>query len=147
LKLPQQAKGANLAKKIFATKTHYPGETFTVSAVVVGEELGTVNGTVYAQFLPLQHSETEPSLKDLQESQRVGHDSCTELKYSVLSKLDLEILVLTAQALSVSHYIDSTRANQSTNVYPLNTIVPVCRSKVLDQTFHTLPTQQTFTVK
>ena len=34
---------------ILATKTHYPGETFTVSAVVVGQELGTVNGTVYAQ--------------------------------------------------------------------------------------------------
>ena len=81
---------------IFATKTHYPGETFTVSAVVVGQELGTVNGTGYAQFLPLQHSETEPSLRELQQSQRVGHDSCTELKYSILSAHNLEILVLTA---------------------------------------------------
>ena len=37
---------------IFANKTHHPGETLTVSAVVVGQELGTVNGTVYAHFLP-----------------------------------------------------------------------------------------------
>ena len=91
---------------IFTTNTHYPGQTFTVSVVVVGQELGTVNGTVYAQFLPLQHSETEPSLRDLQQSQRVGHDSCTELEYSILSAHNLEILVLTAQDVSVSEYLD-----------------------------------------
>ena len=68
---------------IFTTKTHYPGETFTVSVVVVGQELGSVNGTVYAQFLPLQHSETEPSLREIKQSQHVGHDSCTELEYSI----------------------------------------------------------------
>ena len=87
---------------IFHNKTHYPGETLTVSAVVVGQELGTVNGTVYAHFLPLQHSEAEPSLRELQQSQCVGHDSCTELKYSILSAHNLEILVLTVQDVSVS---------------------------------------------
>ena len=102
---------------IFATKTHYPGETFTVSAVVVGQELGTVNGTVYAQFLPLQHSETEPSLRELQQSQHVGHDSCTELKYSIQSVFNHEILVLTAQAVSVSEYMDPVVVNNTANRY------------------------------
>ena len=106
---------------IFATKTHYPGETFTVSAVVVGVELGTVNATVYAHFLPLQQSKAEPSLRDLQESQRVGHDSCAELKYSILSMNNFEILVLTAQDVSVSEYLDPVNANQSANQYQSRT--------------------------
>ena len=131
-------KGGKPDCTILATKTHYPGETFTVSAVVVGEELGTVNGTVYAQFLPLQDSETEPSLRDLQQSQRVGHDSCTELKYSIQSLLNVETLVLTAQdvAISPSRYLDPAIINQSATEYQRLTEDGVVVNR---NTFHQLP--------
>jgi len=113
----------------FATKNHYPGETFTVSAVVVGEELRTVNGTVYAHFLPLQHSEAEPSLREPQQSQRVGHDSCTELKYSIHSVHNLEILVLTAQDVSVPEYLGAANANYSNYLYPTEGTARLCSSQ------------------
>ena len=92
---------------IFETKSHYPGEAFNISVVVVGEELGTVNGTVHAHFLPLQHSETQATLQHLQ---RVGHDSCNVLKYSVFSARDLEVLVFTAQDVIVSEYLNPASA-------------------------------------
>ena len=106
---------------IFETKSHYPGETFNISVVVVGEELGTVNGTVYAHFLPLQHSETQATLGSLQHLQRVGHDSCNVLKYSVFSARDLEVLVFTAQDVIVSEYLNPASAISIANNYNYTT--------------------------
>ena len=34
------------------TRVMYPGQTITVSAVVVGQHFGTVTGSVFAQFFP-----------------------------------------------------------------------------------------------
>jgi len=102
---------------ISETKTHYPGETFDISVVVVGQELGTVNGTVYTHFLPLHHGETQTLLRDLQQSQRVGHENCNVLKYTVFSERELEILVLTAQDVIVSEYLDPATASVIANNY------------------------------
>ena len=78
---------------MFANDTHYPGETFSISAVVVGQGFGTVDGTVYAQFT----NKDTPRLKELQQSQQVEHSSCTNLKYTVFSANDKETLVLSAR--------------------------------------------------
>ena len=76
---------------VFANDTHYPGETFSISAVVVGQGFGTVDGTVYAQFL---NKGISPRLEELQQSQQVNHSRCTNLKYTVFSAIDKETLVL-----------------------------------------------------
>jgi len=77
----------------FANDTRYPGETFTISAVVVGQGFGTADGTVYAQFTNKYASR----LKQLQQSQQVNHTSCTKLKYTVLSANKNELMVLSAR--------------------------------------------------
>ena len=56
---------------VFTNDTHYPGETFSISAVVVGQGFGTADGTVYAQFT----NKGTPRLEDLQKSQQVNHSS------------------------------------------------------------------------
>ena len=76
---------------VFANDTHYPGETFSISAVVVGQGFGTVDGTVYAQFT---NKGISPRLEELQQSQQVEHSSCTNLKYTAFSGNDKETLVL-----------------------------------------------------
>ena len=40
---------------VFMNLTKYPGEPFSISAVVVGENFGTVTGSVYSNFLPRYH--------------------------------------------------------------------------------------------
>ena len=75
---------------VLANETHYPGETFTISAVVVGQGFGTIDGTVYAQFT----NKDTPRLEELQQSQQVNHSSCTKLKYTVFSSNKKEMLVL-----------------------------------------------------
>ena len=78
---------------MFANDTHYPGETFSISAVVVGQGYGTVDGTVYAKF----PNTDNPRLEELQQSQQVKHSSCTNLKYTAFSANDKETLVLSAR--------------------------------------------------
>ena len=65
----------------------YPGETFTISAVVVGGDFGPTVGVVHTKFL-LSGSDyfSEPSLKpSSQYSQVVNSVYCTELSYSLHS--------------------------------------------------------------
>ena len=75
---------------VFASDVHYPGETFSISAVVVGQGFGTADGTVYAQFT----NKDTPRLEELQQSQQVNHSSCTQLKYTILSSNANEMMVL-----------------------------------------------------
>ena len=94
---------------------HYPGETFSVSAVVVGQGFGTVYGTVYAWFI----NKGTSTLEVLQKSQQVKHNSCTELEYTVFSNNKNELVELSVRptaseagldldyySFSVSHILD-----------------------------------------
>ena len=62
----------------------YPGEIFTISAVVVGGDLGTTRGLIYADFSPLDHP-LQPSLMSasqyVQPVNSVRH--CSRLNYSL----------------------------------------------------------------
>ena len=92
---------------MFKNDTHYPGETFTISAVVVGQGFGTADGTVYAQF----RNKDIPRLEDLQQSQQVNHNSCAKLKYTIFSADEKETMVLsTSTTLSENSpdYVDYT---------------------------------------
>ena len=83
----------------------YPGQTFNISVVTVGQQFGVVNGTVYGQLQPLaNHSNSH--LEGLLSSQRVGQPECTSLNYSIRSNGSAEILVLTARELIATRIAD-----------------------------------------
>lgn len=69
----------------------FPGETFQVSAVVVGQRNGTVPGVVLASLFG-----AHASLADSQSSQSLS-TMCKSLNYTIFSYQSLEKLVLTVQ--------------------------------------------------
>jgi len=78
--------------------TKYPGESFNIPAVVVGENFGTVTGSVHSKFLSLGKNRTAPNLEGFQHFQKVSRSAgCSELQYTVLSENEKEVMVLTAQ--------------------------------------------------
>ena len=101
---------------VLTNDTRYPGETFTISAVVVGQGFGTADGSVYAQFLPL-NEDLPPSFNELQQSQKVNHKSCRKLKYTVLSSNPEEVIVLTANSIVVSEYLPPLYVEESVQLY------------------------------
>ena len=75
----------------------YPGQKISISAVVVGQNFGTVAGSVFAQFL---NSKGTPQLDVRESAQEVQHIHCNELLYTIFSLIDGEdnyrVLILTA---------------------------------------------------
>ena len=71
--------------------TVYPGETFLVPVVAIGQRNGTVPAVVKSSL------EDEQSMLDsLQEAQSVNH-TCTALQYTIYSKSSKETMTLTAE--------------------------------------------------
>ena len=89
----------------------YPGQTIIISAVVVGQDWGTVAGSVFAQFLHKSNPENTIYLKSSQGVQNANKDSCNSLHYTIFSMNEnvQQMLVLTAQDLYVSEYQDYHR--------------------------------------
>ena len=100
-------KGRPSCTTIFKTLTHYPGETFQISAFVVGDRFGTVDGSVYAQLLPLSSTGEVANLDNLQHLQLVEHLKCTNLSYTIYSNSSAVTLVLTANSVLVQKHPDS----------------------------------------
>ena len=86
-------------------RTVYPGQTITISAVVVGQDFGTVAGSAYAQFL---QRERLPQLKPEQKVQGVTQHNCNNLNYTIFSQSEVSeaVLVLTAQDRYVSVFLN-----------------------------------------
>ena len=57
---------------VFMNLTKYPGESFNISAVVVGENFGTVTGSIYSNFLRLGKNRAAPKFEELQHFQRIS---------------------------------------------------------------------------
>ena len=72
--------------------TAYPGETFQIPAVAVGQRFGTVPYPVESRFTSV-HSSSPPQMKPLQGTQRV-RGVCTKLSYTILSRHQKEEMVL-----------------------------------------------------
>ena len=70
----------------------YPGDTFAVSAVVVGQMNGTVPGVVHADFVDSRQSSLS-SFQTFQGTERV----CTILRYTIYSNAQLASLMLRAE--------------------------------------------------
>ena len=103
---------------VFMNLTKYPGENFNISAVVVGENFGTVTGLVFSNFLPLGENRTAPKLEGLQHLQKVPRSAgCTELQYTVLSENVKEVMVLTAKDITTIHYISQYKVETMVSKY------------------------------
>ena len=79
---------ANTDVKISA----YPGQTFDISAVAVGQRLGIVPTIIRSVVVPTQ-STIPSTLETLQYSQNVGR-ICTQLSYTVRSSRKQEMIIL-----------------------------------------------------
>ena len=79
----------------------YPGQKISVSAVVVGQNFGTVAGSVFAQFF---YSKPTPQLDVRESAQEVQHVHCNHLVYTILSPLEdyHTVLILTAVKRSIA---------------------------------------------
>ena len=96
---------ANISQ-IFKNIHVYRGETFTLSAHVVGYDFGTTVGTVHAGFL-------DPNafsfLGQSQNTQSVNNSEiCTNLEYTLFTKQDTELLMLQTSVFPVPIYGNKT---------------------------------------
>ena len=99
-------------------KPIFPGQAVIFTAVVVGQDFGTVTGPVYAQYLMRSPEENLLQLHYSQKIQSVTHYDCTKMNYNVFSPSNI----------SEAHF-DSTRnssvQSKYPNVYQPNRIVVV----------------------
>ena len=87
----------------------YPGQTISVSVVVVGQEYGTVSGSVYAQFLLDSPDDKDAAnLGTSQTIQTVGQYSCNILNYTIYSNLSEIVLVLTVHKRPSTYFDEKT---------------------------------------
>ena len=77
--------------------TAYPGETFQISAVAVGQMNGTVPFIVQSKFISV-NSSSPPHLKPLQKTQSV-RGTCTSLTYTIISSHQTEEMILAVEKL------------------------------------------------
>ena len=75
--------------------TVYPGETFQIPAVAVGQRFGTVPFTVHSRF---SQTDSPPEMKALQRTQKV-RGNCTNLIYTIASSHQIEEMILTVDKL------------------------------------------------
>ena len=85
----------------------YSGQTLVISAVVVGQNFGTVAGSVYAQFVKLPSTDSKPQLAQRQDSQGVEHTKCNQLQYTIYSQPGDITLMLTAVKLKETYIVAS----------------------------------------
>ena len=97
------------------TRVMYPGQTITIPAVVVGQDFGTVNGSVFAQFLHTPY--TTDSVDTEQKQKAVEHSQCSNLKYTIFSqgKESAAVLVLTHDNREVSYLMNEVNNKEITN--------------------------------
>ena len=82
---------------IFSASTNYslyPGQNIVISAVTVGQDFGTVTGSVYAQYLKRSPADNILELDHVQKIQSVQQYGCNLLKYSIYSPNNVSELIL-----------------------------------------------------
>ena len=82
----------------------HPGQKISISAVVVGQNFGTVAGSVFAQFF---YNTLTPQLDVRESSQEVQHIYCNQLVYTIFSPVEdsHSVLILTAEKRSIAEVI------------------------------------------
>ena len=106
----------NCLKIFYEVSSLYPGQTFSVSVVAVGQRFGVANGTVYAHLVHLPNQQPA-SLERSQQSQLVGQPKCTTLNYTLCSKYHKETISLTASGLLVTEVADISVVDEEIDDY------------------------------
>ena len=85
----------------------YAGQSINISAVVVGQDFGTVSGSVYAQFLQKPANNHSPQLETGQNIQDVTQEKCNDLNYTIFPSGDMSpvVLILTTNNEVVSDFV------------------------------------------
>ena len=98
------------------TRVMYPGQTITIPAVVVGQDFGTVNGSVFAQFLHIPDT-TDSVDMEPRHSIAIEHSQCSNLEYSIFSQSEKStaVLVLTHDNREISHLMNEEDNQKITN--------------------------------
>ena len=88
-------------------KTHhiYPGQTITIPAVVVGQDFGTVTGSVYAKFI---NTSFNVEMEHGQNVANINQSQCSSIEYTIFSQNEVfeTIMVLAADNIDVSYTLD-----------------------------------------
>ena len=109
----------------------YPGQSFNVSALTVGQHFGTARGSVYAQIL---NTSSTASVLNEYRVQTVGIHSCNDSKNILTYRVTVpnvegsEVLVLTTEDVVVSDYVDKAEIARAIYTYKAvanKTYVPI----------------------
>ena len=104
------------------TRVIYPGQTITIPAVVVGQDFGTVNSSVFAQFNHTPYT-TDSVDMEPRHSIAVEHSHCSILEYTIFSQSEeLEaVLVLTQDNREISNLMnkEDNQENVITNSWEI----------------------------
>ena len=94
--------------------TAYPGETFQLPAVAVGQRFGMVPALVHAWFTSV-NPDSPPEIEPSQRTQHIGR-ACKNLKYTIASSNQNEMMVLMVTKLYKlsPEYINHNRDNNET---------------------------------
>ena len=98
------------------TRVMYPGQTITIPAVVVGQDFGTVTGSVFAQFFHTPYTTNSVDMEP-RHSIAVEHSQCSNLKYTIFSQSEesAAVLVLTHDSREISHLMNEEDNQEITN--------------------------------
>ena len=111
---------------VASSTTHviYPGDTINIPVVVVGQDFGTVTGTVFAQLVHTPDTVGSVNMESGQYSRSIEHSQCNSLEYTIFSQSEESeaVLVLTADDREVSHLMNEENNQEITNSWEtLNT--------------------------
>ena len=99
---------ANLSQ-IFTSVNVYPGETFSLSVIIVGYDFGTIVGSVHSEFL---YSNQSSQLEQSRYNQLVNSSEiCTSLNYTIYTNRDVELLQLQTSISPSSIYVNKDDIN------------------------------------
>ena len=99
------------------TRVMYPGQTITIPTVVVGQDFGTVAGSVFAQFLHTPYNTDSVDMEQKQYSIAVEHSQCSNLEYTIFSQSEKSaaVLVLTHDNREISRLMNEEDNQEITN--------------------------------
>ena len=105
------------------TITAYPGETFQIYAVGIGQMYGTVPSSINARFR-LTSTTIQPQIENLQRVQKAEH-FCTYLRYTVKSPNAVEDIILTVESNVNKDVLNDPLGNVYTKKQFVNVVVHV----------------------
>ena len=102
------------------TRVMYPGQTITIPVVVVGQDFGTVNGSVFPQFLHTPYT-TDSVDMEPRHSIAVEHSQCSDLEYTIFSQSEesAAVLVLIHDSREISHLMNEEDNQEITNSWEI----------------------------